>query len=155
MKRLDFISWNDYFMNMAILSSWRSKDPNTQVGSIISNKDNKIIGLGYNGMPLGFDEFPWGRDGTELETKYFRVIHSEINAVINSNFRDLNNSILHTTLFPCNECAKIIIQVGIKKVYFLEDKYKNSNSSIVSREMFDKLNVSYELYIPSRIIKLE
>ena len=155
MKRIDYISWEDYFMNIAILSSMRSKDPNTQVGSAIINKENKIIGVGYNGMPKGHDDFSWEREGNPIETKYLRVIHAEINSIINSNFRDLDGSTIYTTLFPCAECSKIIIQVGIKKVYYMEDKYKDSNSSIVAREMFDKLGVQYIQFVPSCKIKLE
>ena len=123
-KRKEYISWNDYFMNLALLSSKRSKDPNSQVGACIINKDNKILGIGYNGLPNGYDDnkFNWSRDNNYLDSKYPYVCHAEMNAILNSNsILNLKNSTIYTTLYPCNDCSKLIIQSGIKKVIYLED----------------------------------
>ena len=123
MKREDYISWDEYFMGIAALAAKRSKDPNTQVGACIVSTDDVILSTGYNGMPKGCsdDEFPWGREGAE--TKYPFVVHSELNAILNACGRDLRGSRIYVTLFPCNECAKSIIQSGIKEVLYLSDKY--------------------------------
>ena len=145
MKRLDYISWDSYFMGVAILSSKRSKDPSTQVGACIVNEYKRIISLGYNGAPTGFDDdknMHWEREGNFLDTKYAYVCHSELNAVLNST-ASVKNSTLYVTLFPCNECAKEIIQAGISEVIYLSDKYANTNSVIASKRLFDACNVSY------------
>ena len=129
MKRADYISWDEYFMGIAMLAARRSKDPNTQVGACIVSEDNIIISTGYNGMPKGCsdDEFPWDRKGeNEAATKYPYVVHAELNAILNANGRDLRGSRVYVALFPCNECAKAIIQSGVKEVLYLSDKYTTS-----------------------------
>lgn len=143
-KRTDYLSWDKYFMGVAILSSMRSKDPNTQVGACIVNEKNRIIGIGYNGLPIGLsdDEFPWGNDGDFLDTKYPYVVHAEPNAILNS-IEKLDNATIYVTLFPCNECAKLIIQSGIKELVYLSDKYDNSVSNIASKKMLDAAGVRY------------
>ena len=126
MKRADYVSWDAYFMGVALLSAERSKDNNTQVGSCIVSPDNKILSMGYNGMPTGCDDddMPWERDGeSSLDTKYPFVCHAELNAILNSSFGSLEGCTLYVTLFPCNECAKAIIQSGIKRVVYGE-KYR-------------------------------
>ena len=143
MKREDYISWDEYFMGIAMLAAKRSKDPNTQVGACIVSQDNIIISTGYNGMPKGCsdDEYPWERDGDQ--TKYPYVVHAELNAVLNANGRDLRGSKLYVALFPCNECAKAIIQSGIKEVIYISDKYRNTDSVRASKRMFDAAGVKY------------
>ena len=138
MKRNDYISWDEYFMGIAMLSAKRSKDPSTQVGACIVDKDNKVVGIGYNGFPIGCsdDNLPWERDGeNNNETKYPYVVHAEANAILNST-KDLHGARIYVDLFPCNECAKLIIQSGIKEVVFLTDKYKDTDSVKASRKMF-------------------
>jgi len=143
-KRKDYLSWDKYFMGVAILSSMRSKDPNTQVGACIVNQKNRIIGIGYNGLPVGLsdDDFPWGNEGEFLETKYPYVVHAEPNAILNS-IEKLDNATLYVTLFPCNECAKLIIQSGIKEIVYLFDKYNDSELNIASKRMLDAAKVKY------------
>ena len=117
MKRKDYISWDEYFMGIALLSAKRSKDPSTQVGACIVNQFNKIVGIGYNGFPIGCsdDELPWARSADDSnKTKYPYVVHAEANAILNST-KDLHGSRMYVALFPCNECTKLIIQSGIKK----------------------------------------
>ena len=135
MKRTDYISWDEYFMGVAKLAAHRSKDPNTQVGACIVSPDDIIISTGYNGMPKGCsdDEFPWGREGAE--TKYPYVVHAELNAILNANGRDLRGSRVYVALFPCNECAKAIIQSGVKEVVYLSDKYANTPGTMASKRM--------------------
>ncbi len=146
-ERKDTLTWDEYFMAIAKLSACRSKDPSTQVGACIVAKDNRILSVGYNGTPNGFDDifFPWDREGEELTTKYPYVVHAERNAIL--NYRGSNKSFegakIYVDLFPCNECAKEIIQVGIKTVYYLEDKYANTNSVIASKRLFDACGVKY------------
>jgi dCMP deaminase len=137
-KRTDYLSWDEYFMGMALLSARRSKDPNTQVGACIVDKNNKIVGVGYNGFPIGCsdDELPWDREGDFLDTKYPYVCHAELNAVINSNTASLNDCSLYVALFPCNECAKIIIQSGIKHIIYLSDKYAETDGVKAAKRMF-------------------
>lgn len=149
MKREDYISWDEYFMGIAMLAAKRSKDPNTQVGACIVSQDNIIISTGYNGMPKGCsdDEYPWERDGDQ--TKYPYVVHAELNAVLNANGRDLRGSKLYVALFPCNECAKAIIQSGISEVVYYGDKYHDSDSSVAARFMFKKAGVRLTAYTPS------
>ncbi len=143
MKRTDYISWDEYFMGIAMLAARRSKDPNTQVGACIVSKDNIIISTGYNGMPKGCsdDEFPWERTGEQ--TKYAYVVHAELNAILNANGRDLRDSRIYVALFPCNECAKAIIQSGVKEVYYLSDKYKDTMGNLASKRMLDAAGVKY------------
>lgn len=158
MKRNNYITWDEYFMGIAYLSAQRSKDPVTQVGACIV-KENKIIGIGYNGFPIGNndDDVPWGKEGDFLNTKYAYVVHAELNAILNSN-RDLKDSTIYVTHFPCNECAKSIIQSGIKKVVYFSDKHKDKDSTKASKRMLDnagleiiKLNLEKE----ELIIKFE
>jgi dCMP deaminase len=139
MKRDDYISWDEYFMGIAMLSAKRSKDPSTQVGACIVDKDNKVVGIGYNGFPIGCsdDNLPWERQGDNSNlTKYPYVVHAEANAILNST-KDLHGARIYVDLFPCNECAKLIIQSGIKEVVFLSDKYKDTDSVKASRKMFN------------------
>ena len=145
MKRNDYISWDEYFMGIAILASKRSKDPNTQVGACIVSPDNIIISTGYNGMPKGCsdDEFPWDRTGEEIDTKYPFVVHAELNAILNANGRDLRGSRLYVALFPCNECAKAIIQCGIKEVIYMSDKYSGTMGNLASKKMLQVAGVNY------------
>ena len=143
MKRTDYISWDEYFMGIALLAARRSKDPSTQVGACIVSRDNIIISTGYNGMPKGCsdDDFPWDREGQD--TKYPYVVHAELNAVLNANGRDLRGSRIYVALFPCNECAKAIIQSGVEEVIYLSDKYGDSMSSLASKRMLDAAGVKY------------
>ena len=147
-KRNDYLSWDEYFMSIAKITAGRSKDPNTQVGACIVSKDNRILSTGYNGAPNNFDDdkFPWDREGNPLETKYMYVCHAEANAI--DNFRgykkEFENSRIYVDLFPCNECAKKIIQSGIKEVIYLSDKYKDSESTIAAKLLFDTCGVKYK-----------
>lgn len=145
MKRTDYISWDEYFMGVAMLSAMRSKDSNTQVGACIVSPENKIISVGYNGMPTGCDddEMPWEREGVPLETKYPFVCHAELNAILNRQAVSLSDSRIYVTLFPCNECAKAIIQSGIKEVIYFENKYADSDGVKASIKMFEKTGVKY------------
>lgn len=144
-KRKDYISWDEYFMGIAMLSSYRSKDPNTQVGACIVNDRNKIMSVGYNGLPSGCsdDEFPWERTGNEYDTKYPYVCHAELNAILNSGGSNLEGCKIYVALFPCNECAKAIIQSGIKEVIYISDKYADSVGVKASKRMFDAAGVKY------------
>lgn len=141
-KRTDYISWDEYFMAVAVLSSYRSKDPNTQVGACIVSPDKKIVGTGYNGFPIGCsdDEFPWKREGSPAETKYMYVCHAELNAILNST-RQLKGCTLYVALFPCNECAKAIIQSGIKTVVYMDDKYAETDGVKASKRMLIQAGV--------------
>ncbi len=145
MKRNDYISWDEYFMGIAMLAARRSKDPSTQVGACIVSKDNIIISTGYNGMPKGCsdDEFPWERTGAENDTKYPYVVHAELNAILNASGRDLRGSRIYVALFPCNECAKAIIQSGVREVLYLSDKYKDTMGNLASKRMLDAAGVKY------------
>ncbi len=157
-KRTDYISWDEYFMGVAMLSAKRSKDPNTQVGACIVSEDNKILSMGYNGFPMGCsdDEFPWEREGEANMTKYPFVAHSELNAILNCRGGGLDGSKLYVSLFPCNECAKAIIQAGIKTVVYADDKYATTPATIASKRMFDAAGVKYYQYKTSgRKIELE
>lgn len=142
MKRTNYISWDEYFMGIALLAAHRSKDPNTQVGACIVSNDNIILSTGYNGMPKGCsdNEYPWAREG--VETKYPYVVHAELNAILNSGGRDLNNSKIYVALFPCNECAKAIIQSGIKEVIYLSDKYADTPATQASKRMLESAGVT-------------
>ena len=148
MKRENYLSWDEYFMGLAILSSERSKDPNTQVGACIVDDENRIVSVGYNGAPIGYDDdknMNWERSGDFLNTKYAYVCHSELNAILNAG-RSVKGCKLYVTLFPCNECAKVIIQSGIRDIVYLSDKYKGTESNIAAKKMFDACGVSYEKY---------
>ena len=137
-KRDNYINWDEYFMGVALLSGERSKDSNSQVGACIVSEDNKILSIGYNGFPRGCsdDEISWEREGEFANTKYPYVCHGELNAILNYTGTTLKNSRIYVALFPCNECAKIIIQSGIKEVVYLCDKYATSENNIASRKLF-------------------
>jgi dCMP deaminase len=143
MKRGNYISWDEYFMGIALLSAKRSKDPNTQVGACIVSQDKKIVGTGYNGLPIGLDDnhYPWAREGEYLETKYPYVTHAELNAILNS-IQNLKGCTLYVDLFPCNECAKAIIQSGISEIVYLSDKYSESPAVIASKKMLNDAGVT-------------
>ena len=151
MKREDYLSWDEYFMGIAVLSSMRSKDPSTQVGACIVDRENKIISMGYNGMPrcCDDDEYPWDRDGEALDSKYVYVCHAELNAILNCHGGSVKDAVCYTTLFPCNECAKAIIQSGINEVVYLSDKYSQTPSTIASKRMFDSAGVKYREFLPT------
>ncbi|CAL8072847.1 unnamed protein product [Calicophoron daubneyi] len=143
-KRGDFISWDEYFMSIALLSAMRSKDPVTQVGACIVNEEHKIVGIGYNGMPIGLsdDDMPWGKGSeNDLENKYFYVCHAELNAVLNKNHASTQGCTLYATLFPCNECAKVLIQSGIKEVVYFTDSKKASPANQASKMMLTKAGI--------------
>ena len=141
-KREDYLSWDEYFMGIAFLSGMRSKDPSTQVGACIIDEDKKIIGIGYNGFPMGSsdDTMPWEREGDFLETKYPYVVHAELNVILNS-IKSLKNSTIYVTHFPCNECAKAIVQSGIKKVVYFSDKHKDLETTKASKKILENANV--------------
>ncbi len=147
-KRENYISWDEYFMAVAKLAGMRSKDPNSQVGSCIVSADNKILSMGYNGFPRGCsdEEFPWAREGEETETKYPYVVHSELNAILNYRGGSLEGAKLYVSLFPCNECAKAIIQAGIKTIVYDDDKYDGTPSVLTSKRMLDAAGVRYYRY---------
>lgn len=151
-KRKDYITWDEYFMGVAILASQRSKDPSTQVGACIIDEEKRILSTGYNGFPKGCsdDEFPWNRDEAEGETKYQYVVHAELNAILNASGKSLAGSTLYVGLFPCNECAKAIIQSGIKEIIFLSDKYHDTASMIASRKMLDSAGIAYRKIKPTK-----
>lgn len=151
-KRQDYISWDEYFMGVAILASQRSKDPSTQVGACIIDEDKRILSTGYNGFPKGCsdDEFPWNRDENEGETKYQYVVHAELNAILNASGKKLSGAILYVGLFPCNECAKAIIQSGIKEVVYLSDKYHGTPSMTASRKMLDAAGIKVRQIKPTK-----
>jgi dCMP deaminase len=143
MKRQGYLSWDEYFMGVAYLSSLRSKDDSSQVGACIVNQKNRIVGIGYNGLPIGCsdDEFPWEREGEYLQTKYPYVVHAEPNAILNATVT-LEGSRIYVTLFPCNECAKLIIQSGIREVIYLSDKYSGTESDLAAKRLFAAAGIS-------------
>ncbi len=149
MKRQDYISWDEYFMGVALLAAKRSKDPNTQVGACVVDSNNIILSTGYNGFPTGCsdDEYPWEREGSD--TKYPYVVHAELNTILNANGRNLRGSRIYVSLFPCNECAKAIIQSGIKEVVYLSDKYADTPSTAASKRMLTSAGVSLRQLDPS------
>lgn len=148
--RENYIDWDSYFMGIALLSSMRSKDPNTQVGACIVNEDKRIVGVGYNGLPKGCEDtdFPWEREGDFLETKYPYVCHAELNAILNS-IKSLKDCIIYVALFPCNECSKAIIQSGIKEIVYLSDKYDGTDTNRASKKMLDSAGVKYRQFTPN------
>uniref|UniRef100_A0A1B6KWY8 Probable deoxycytidylate deaminase n=1 Tax=Graphocephala atropunctata TaxID=36148 RepID=A0A1B6KWY8_9HEMI len=151
-KRTDYLEWQEYFMSVAFLAAKRSKDPCSQVGACIVNKDLKIVGTGYNGMPTGChdDLFPWAKEcDSRLETKYLYVCHAEMNAILNKNSADVRGCTIYVGLFPCNECAKIIIQSGITEVIYLSDKHAKKMETIAAKKMFDAAGIAYT-YMSSR-----
>lgn len=147
-KRTDYLSWDEYFMGIAAMSAMRSKDPGTQVGACIVSQNNRILSMGYNGFPNGCsdDAFPWCREGDALENKYFFSTHSELNAILNYRGGSLEGTKMYVTLFPCNECAKAIIQAGIKTIIYDCDKYANTPSVIASKRMLKAAGVKYSPY---------
>ncbi|MEG0264484.1 MAG: dCMP deaminase family protein [Erysipelotrichaceae bacterium] len=142
MKREDVLTWDEYFMGLAHLSALRSKDPSTQVGAVIVSPQKKVVGIGYNGFPNGCsdDEFPWDREGDYEATKYPFVVHAELNAILNST-KDLHGCSIYVSLFPCNECAKAIIQSGIKRIVYESDKYATSDNTIASKRMLSAVGI--------------
>ena len=151
MKRMDVLSWDEYFMGLAHLSAMRSKDPSTQVGAVIVSGEHRVVSIGYNGFPNGCsdDEFPWDREGVFGATKYPYVVHAELNAILNSK-NDLRGCSIYVSLFPCNECAKAIIQSGISRIVYESDKYADTDATIASKRMLRAAGV--ELYqLPYRI----
>lgn len=157
MKREDYISWDEYFMGIALFSSYRSKDPNTTVGACIVDNNNKIVSIGYNGAPRGLndDDMPWDREGNFVNTKYAYVCHSELNAILNCK-NNLENTKIYVSLFPCNECAKAIVQSGIKEIIYLSDKYNGTDSDIVSKRILDAAGIKYRKYnVTNRKITIE
>ncbi|MCM1259509.1 MAG: dCMP deaminase family protein [Prevotella sp.] len=144
MKSENYISWDEYFMGVALLSAMRSKDPNTKVGACIVNQNKRIVGIGYNGFPYGCDDdvFPWQRDGDFLDTKYPYVVHAEPNAILNST-SNLDGATIYVSLFPCHECMKLIIQSGIREIVYLSDKYVDTPSNMASKRMAESAGVSY------------
>ncbi len=151
-KRTDVLLWDEYFMAVALLSAGRSKDPSTQVGACVANSQNRIVGVGYNGFPMGCsdDELPWAREGAYLDTKYPYVCHAEVNAILNAITRDLRGCRIYVGLFPCNECTKVIIQAGIREVIYLSDKYAHTDSVRAAKLMLDKAGASYRQFVPVR-----
>lgn len=141
------MSWDECFLRMAHLIAQRSKDPSTQAGAVIVDKNNIVVGLGYNGFPRGVsnDSFPWEREGSLEETKYAYICHAEENAVYNAN-SSTHGCKTYCTLFPCNECAKTMIQNGIVEIIFESDKYHDLPAYIASRRMLDAAGVKYRQY---------
>lgn len=158
-KRQDYINWDEYFMGIAYLSAMRSKDPNTQVGACIVSDSNRILSMGYNGFPNGIndDDFPWNRDNPDpVSNKYFYTTHSELNAILNYRGGTLEGAKLYVTLFPCNECAKAIIQAGIKSLVYACNKYETTPSVIASKRMLEAAGVELKAYQPTgRVVELE
>ena len=146
MKKQDYLKWDEYFMGIAMLSAQRSKDPNTCVGSCIVSQDNKILSMGYNGFPTGCsdEEFPWDREGED--NKYFYTTHSELNAILNYRGGTLEGATIYVTLFPCNECAKAIIQSGIKEIVFDSNKYEFTAGTIASKRMLTAAGIKLRKY---------
>lgn len=145
------VEWEEYFMGIAFLAAQRSKDPATQVGACIVNSEKHIVGIGYNGFPINCsdDEFPWTKNSSNpMENKYMYVVHAEVNAILNKNSIDVKGCTLYVALFPCNECAKIIIQSRIKEVVYFSDKHADKPNTIASKKLLDAANVSYRQFIP-------
>lgn len=151
LPRSDVLSWEEYFMSVALLSAQRSKDPGRQVGACIVNPDNRIVGIGYNGFPTGCSKagLPWNPRSAGLgflDTKHAYVCHAELNAVVNAlSISQLKGATLYVTCFPCNECAKLIIQVGITRVVYLDDDKHDSEASQAARDLFAIVGIRYEV----------
>ena len=150
-KRIDVLTWDEYFMGLAHLSALRSKDPSTQVGAAIVDENNRVVSVGYNGFPKGCDddEFPWSRDGGMLNSKYAFVVHAELNAILNSP-RSVRGCTIYVSLFPCNECAKAIVQSGIKRVVYESDKYAETEGVLASKRMLNAAGVEL-VQIPNTV----
>lgn len=145
-KRTTYLEWSEYFMATAFLAAQRSKDPATQVGAVLVNDERKIVGIGYNGFPNGCDDdrFPWTKSGADpLQLKYMYVVHAEVNAILNKNSATVSGCTMYVLLFPCNECAKIIIQAGVRHVVYLSDKHAHKVETIAAKRMFDAAGVRY------------
>lgn len=156
-KRSDVISWDEFFMRVAIAASMRSKDPNTQVGACIAGQDNRILSVGYNGTPMGLgdDEFPWGDSDDPLRDKHSYVIHAEANAILNyrGSLKDMAGAKAYVTLFPCQECAKTLVQTGIGEVVYLDDKYDGTEGNLIAKAVFDRCGVTYrQIKLPETAI---
>ena len=151
-KREGYISWDEYFMGVALLAAQRSKDPSTQVGACIVDSSKRILSTGYNGFPQGCsdDDFPWNRDDSKGETKYQFVVHAELNAILNARGKTLSGSKVYVALFPCHECAKAIIQSGITEVVYLSDKYHDTPSTKASRRMLSSAGVKLTQFVPTK-----
>ena len=151
-KRTDYIGWDDYFMGVSILASERSKDPSTRVGACIVSDDNRILSTGYNGFPHGCsdDDFPWNRNADLGETKYNFVVHAELNAILNAGGKSLVGSRIFVSLFPCHECAKAIIQAGVREVVYLSDKYNGTESDNASKRMLNAAGVKLTKLKPTK-----
>lgn len=151
-KRSDYLSWDEYFMALALLSGLRSKDPSTQVGACVVNSQNKVVGVGYNGFPWGCsdDTLPWAREGAYLDTKYPYVCHAELNAVLNAISNDLRGCKIYVALFPCNECTKVIVQAGIREIVYLSDKYRDTDVVRAAKIIMDESGVTYRQFKTSR-----
>lgn len=151
MKKNDYLKWDEYFMGIALLSAERSKDPNTSVGACIVSEDNKILSVGYNGMPIGCsdDDYPWEREGQPLDTKYLYVCHAEMNAILNYTGTHMKGSKVYVTLFPCNECTKALIQKGISEIVYMSDKYADSDEVKAAKRMLDSTGIIFRKYIPA------
>jgi dCMP deaminase len=154
MKRKDYFDWDETFMQMCRVIAQRSKDPNTQTGACIVSSENIIISFGYNGFPRGCgdDKLPWDRKGEFAETKYPYVVHAEENAALNAS-QNTEDSKMYCNLFPCNECAKVIIQKGIKEIIYEDDKYHDTKEAIASRRMLDLAGIKYRKYTPKHSLK--
>ncbi len=153
MKKKDYISWDEYFMGVALLAAARSKDPSTQVGACIVDEENRIVSTGYNGFPYGCsdDEYPWAREGeTMQDTKYAYVVHAELNAILNARGRNVAGTRIYVALFPCNECAKAIIQAGVREVVYLSDKYANTPGTLISKRMLRSAGVTLRQLVPQK-----
>lgn len=146
-KREGVISWDEFFMRVAVAAKLRSKDPKTQVGACIADKDHRILSVGYNGTPAGIDddEFPWESTGEPLTDKHNYVIHAEANAILNyrGSNKDLVGATIYVTLFPCHECAKTLVQAGIGEVVYLDDKYHSTVDGLISRNILDRCGITY------------
>jgi len=152
-KRQDYLPWDDYFLAVAFLSAMRSKDPSTQVGACIVNEQKRIVGIGYNGFPRGCndDELPWGKENEDKsKTKYMYVCHAEMNAIMNKNSSTVESCTMYVALFPCNECAKIIIQAGLKEVIYFSDKHSQKPETIASKRMLEMAGIKYRQFVPSK-----
>ena len=157
-KREDYISWDEYFMGVALLSAMRSKDPNTQVGACIVNDDNRIVSVGYNGFPRGCsdEDFPWERSAdNQNDTKYPFVCHAELNAILNSNGIGVRGSRIYVALFPCNECAKAIIQAGIKEIVYISDKYRDTDANLASKRMLAAAGVKLTEFKSTKKLEID
>jgi len=154
-KREDYLAWDEFFMGIAFLSAQRSKDPVTQVGACIVNEDKHIVGIGYNGFPINCDddEFPWTKESDDpLKNKYMFVVHAEVNAILNKNCFDLKGCVLYVALFPCNECAKVIIQSRIREVVYVSDKHAYQPNTIASKRLLDAAKIPYRQFVPKNTI---